>query len=255
MAGIHARLLTLLLVGILGLFVLPGYAQDAAEELFKKGLDLQVSGDLEAALPMYEKALEADPENYKALLATGLAAYGRGDYKKAADRLGTLVVYYPNDITARTCLAYSRLQLGELTAAKEAFWKILADDPSSVAAMIGLGWSEFLAGDRFSALEDLKKALAKQPGNKALRDTVGRLQDANKEALEAAKQEENFRMKSVFNRAIAQAAAAPGEVSQPQQGWSAAEKDAMLGLMGGEGYEKKKVLPVPRPTPQGPSFF
>jgi tetratricopeptide (TPR) repeat protein len=247
--------MTLLLVATLALFTLQGNAQERADELFKKGLDLQVSGDLEAALPMYEKALEADPENYRALLATGLAAYGRGDYRKAADRLGTLVVYYPTDITARTCLAYSRLQLGEFASAKEAFWKILADDPSSVAAMIGLGWSEFLTGDRFSALEDLKKALAKQPGNRALRDTVGRLQDTNKEALEAAKQEENLRVKSVFNKAIAQAAAALGQPSQSQQGWSAAEKEAMMGLMGGEGYEKKKVLPVrPVPSPVPPFF-
>ncbi|MBM4328664.1 MAG: tetratricopeptide repeat protein [Deltaproteobacteria bacterium] len=251
MAESHGKLLILLLIGTLGLSPLQGYGQEGAEALFKKGLDLQVSGDLEAALPMYEKALEADPENYKALLATGLAAYGKGDYRKAADRLGLLVIYYPADITARTCLAYSRLQLGEVTSARDAFWKILADDPTSVAAMIGLGWSEFLAGDRFSAVEDLKKALAKQPNNKALRDTIGRLQDANKEALEAARQEENFRMKSVFNRAIAQAAAAPAQTPQSSpQGWSAAEKEAMLGLMGGEGADKKKVQPVqPRPIP------
>ncbi|MBM4328663.1 MAG: tetratricopeptide repeat protein [Deltaproteobacteria bacterium] len=233
MARSVLTILTVLLITSSALTWMPALAQEDAEALFSKALDLQNLGKLAEALPMYEKALEADPENYKALLATGLAAYGKGDYKKAAESLGKLLLYYPGDMIARTCLAYTKLHLGEINTATDSFWKILADDPSNAAAMIGLGWSEYLAGDRFSAVADLKKALALQPRNKALSDAIARLQDANKEFLEAEREQHRMALVSAFNSAVWEASIAEEQAAQsaPRAPLTLAQKALVLGLM------------------------
>jgi tetratricopeptide (TPR) repeat protein len=214
MPRIVLSILTVMFIVSLALPLMPASAQEDGETLFEKALNLQKSGKLAEALPMYEKALETDPQNYKALLATSLAAYGKHDYKKAAERLQKLLLYYPGDIIARTCLAYTKLQVGEISTATDSFWKILADDPSNAAAMIGLAWSEYVAGDRFSAVADLKKALALQPKNKALSDAIGRLEEANKEYLEAEREQHRMALVSAFNSAIREATIAEEQASQ-----------------------------------------
>jgi tetratricopeptide (TPR) repeat protein len=251
MARIVFTILTVLLIVSSAAEWMPAFAQEDAEAFFKNALDLQKSGKLEEALPMYEKALEADPQDYKALLATGLAAYGKRDYKKAAERLQELLLYYPGDMIARTCLAYTKLQMGEINTATDSFWKILADEPGNAAAMIGLGWSEYLAGDRFSAVADLKKALALQPKNKALSDAIGRLEEANKEYLEAEREQHRMALVSAFNSAIWEASFAEEQAAQsaPRAPLTPAQKALVFALMEPEAPASRWTIPGLIPAP------
>lgn len=220
--------------------------------LYKKGFDLQHAGKLEQALTIYDRCLEQDPANYRALYASATAYYAMGEYTKARAQFEKLLTLYPDNGRIPLYIAFCQLHLGEVAQAKAALERIVVDRPTDVAALIGLGWAEFLSGNRFTAISYFKKALAQQPNNQVLAGTVSRLESTNKEYLKARKEAEQWRLSSELNNAIAQASivrararAARSAMSVPVER-SPVEKMALLDLMDVAEEPKKRVRPFPR---------
>jgi tetratricopeptide (TPR) repeat protein len=224
--------------------------EDVAE-LYKKGFELQHAGKLEQALAIYDRCLEQDPTNYKALFASATVYYAMGDYAKALARFEKLLSFYPDQGRIPLYVAYCRLHLGKVAEAKAALDRIVVNRPKDVAAIIGLGWAEYLSGNRFTAISYFKKALALQPGNKVLAGTVSRLESTDEEYLKERKAAEEQRLTSELDNAIAEvslvrarARASRAALSVPEDR-SAVEKMALLDLMQVTEEPKKKVRPFP----------
>ncbi|MFC1836803.1 tetratricopeptide repeat protein, partial [Thermodesulfobacteriota bacterium] len=177
-------------------------ASESADDLFNKGFEMQKALNEKQALEYYKRCLKKNPQHYKALLATGLAFYGEGDYGKARVRFREILDTHPGDLRARLYLAATKLQLGQAQDARDDFQKILADWPENVAARVGLGWSEYAMGDRFSAVDDLKKALARDKSNKSLARAISALEAGNKQYLKDEKKAKGYKLMSDLNNAI-----------------------------------------------------
>lgn len=230
---------------------------ESVAELYKKGFELQKAGQLEQALAKYDQCLEQDPTNYNALFAGATAYYAMGDYQKARARFEKILTLYPDEGRVPLYLAFCQLHLGAVSQAKATLERIVVNKPDDVEAIIGLGWAEYLSGNRFTAISYFKKALALQPENSVLAETVSRFENTNKEYLEAQKEEEQWRLTSDLNNAIAAASIVRARARRAQAEMSSladrspVEKMALLDLMSVPEGPSRRFQPFPRfPLPR-----
>jgi tetratricopeptide (TPR) repeat protein len=170
---------------ILLFFTLATFGQDRAEQLFRKGIQLQKSGKLEQALDNYEQCLKFDPKHYGALLAVGKISFSKGNYAEAEQRFTDIIDQYPKDVGALLYLAYTKMKTGRAEQARMDFSRILDFRPKSVAALIGMGKAERLLGKGFTANYYFKKALRMRPGITSVQELVARQEEANLRDLAA----------------------------------------------------------------------
>jgi Flp pilus assembly protein TadD len=112
-------------------------------ELARKALAL---GDAAAALPMAERALEANPEDRdaKSVMAEALLGSGRAD--EAEKVFMSLVTTNGSDVGARTGRAMALLAMGQPQAAKTELASVIAAKPP-IAVLSNAGLALALAGD------------------------------------------------------------------------------------------------------------
>jgi Flp pilus assembly protein TadD len=120
-------------------------------ELARKALAI---GDAAAALPLAERALEANPDDgdAKAVLAEALLGNGRAD--EAEKIFISLIASNSGDLSARTGRAMALLAMGQPQAAKADLLAVIAAKPS-VSVLSNAGLALALAGDPKAAVAAL----------------------------------------------------------------------------------------------------
>ena len=168
-------------------------------ELLANGHEARQSGNLEAALVSYTRAIDANPSSIwariglatalrelgripeaeacyrevlaeqpklpQALLGLGHCAQARGDQPTALAHFEAATRIAPDDIWARIGLAGSLRALGRVEEAAARYREILAEQPSHAQAHLGLGYCAQARGDQATALRHFEAAARVSPDN------------------------------------------------------------------------------------------
>jgi Flp pilus assembly protein TadD len=120
--------------------------EEPAEEYFKRGNELSLSGEFEEAVAEYEQALEIEPENVDLMSNLGVAYYNLGQLDKAIDQYSRAIEIAPNDADIRSNLAAAYVQeyqtsgaLDQLGRALQEYQKAVQLEPTLAQAFFGLG--------------------------------------------------------------------------------------------------------------------
>jgi len=103
----------------------PNEAKEKAAFLIKSGLDSERQNDIESALWHYKKAIQADPDNFKALKNAARSALKLKDYSFASESSRQAMKMKSSDIEVIHTYAESSFKLGELEEAAKAAERLL----------------------------------------------------------------------------------------------------------------------------------
>jgi tetratricopeptide (TPR) repeat protein len=164
----------------LGVFYLSSGQKEKAVSEFeslatKKSRDISVKAYLIETLldlnrvneagPLIDKALSANGDNPRILLASGRILASEGKYREAVERLEKTVKLAPDSASAYYFLGMVQQREGSLDSAKASFAQALKLSPrmsQAAAAMAGL---DGINGDQSEALRMADKALQTNPGS------------------------------------------------------------------------------------------
>jgi tetratricopeptide (TPR) repeat protein len=141
--------------------------EEPAEDHFKRGNELSLSGELEEAVAEYEQALEIEPENVDVMSNLGVAYYNLGQLDKAIDQYSKAIEIAPKDADIRSNLAAAYVQkyqtsgaLDQLDSALAEYEKAVELKPTLAQAFFGMGVVYALLGrddDAIQAFEEFQE--------------------------------------------------------------------------------------------------
>jgi len=187
--------------------------QGSAEDLYKRGSELQKAGKFKEALASYEKALKAGREHYGAMYGRGACLFNLGDYAAAETAARDLLRSYPDDTHGVVLLGRTLLKSGSTQEARRLFLRALDRNPQDVAALAGMGEAEYLIGNRFAGEHYLKKALALSPNDRTVQQLLGPVEAANREYLKEGGEERREVTRSAPSGQVAQ----PPDISEEEE--------------------------------------
>ncbi|MGD9146785.1 MAG: tetratricopeptide repeat protein [Anaerolineae bacterium] len=133
---------------------------EPAEDHFKRGNELSLSGEFEEAVAEYEQALEDEPENVDVLSNLGVAYYNLGQLDKAIEQYSKAIEIAPKDADIRSNLAAAYVQQyqtsgvsDQLESALEEYQTAVELDTSLAEAFFGLGVVYALLGRNDDAIQ------------------------------------------------------------------------------------------------------
>ena len=131
-----------------------------ARDLYNQGLDAENAGDFEAALTLYGKAIDLDPEYCDAMdnLALNLKRLGRVEESIAWYERSLEVL--PTNDAAQLGLANAYYYLNRYDEARVEFQKMIDLYPQNPEGYYGIGSVEYSTGNFQKAIELLKQAEA-----------------------------------------------------------------------------------------------
>ncbi|GGA53737.1 hypothetical protein GCM10011507_01100 [Edaphobacter acidisoli] len=144
-------------------------ATTSVEELYMNGLFLEKSGEMDAALKLYEQALSRDPNFVPALVHEALYYYRAADFKTARQMIARARQQDEENPLAAYASGLIYRASRQISLAEDAFWTsihygtALAPGNFSAAAFVELGEIETLQGNNARALEFFKKAIDYNP--------------------------------------------------------------------------------------------
>lgn len=147
--------------------------EDARGYAFKARLLLEI-GETGTVLPLLEKAVEMDPDDYIAWSDLGRAAYLERRYERAAEAFARVVESNPAP-DAYFDLALAQQSLEQFDEAVENYQRYLAHHPESFEAHYYLGLIYRLRSDDKKALEHWLEAERHQPDDPDLARELGSL--------------------------------------------------------------------------------
>jgi len=146
----------------------PGRAFDPkAVREFEKGNRKQRSGDFDAAVSHYQKALRIEPDFYPALNNLGAAFERKRDHAQAESVLSKSLEANPQDGEAHINLGHVLYEEGRFQAAVERLEEGLRRSPRSSVGHFLLGCSYLKLGDLPKAESNLKEAYSLDPAGMA----------------------------------------------------------------------------------------
>lgn len=137
------------------------------------GLALEMQGQMEAAERAYRQALEIDPEFPEALNNLGLLLRKQDRLDEAAELLRQAVQVRSDFADAQRNLALTLEEAGELEQAADAYRKANRMDPEDPIVRANLGMILLEQGRREQAAIELREALPKARGNAAALQAIG----------------------------------------------------------------------------------
>lgn len=140
-------------------------------------------GDMQAS---YERILEDDPDNVRALEGLGAALAWQERYGVAQQSYQRALAIAPDNVEARVGLGYAYAWNGEYANAHNEFNRVLASNPNHVAARKGIAYSYLWAGQYGFALESLDIATSIAPNDAEIWEARGKahlLNGRNREAI------------------------------------------------------------------------
>lgn len=149
--------------------------QKTAERLIAEGVAALERGDAITARNLFQRALQAEPNNELAHTYLGVMADRGGDLAEAEQQFAAAAIAAPTSSTARNNHGAILLKLGRSEQAAKQFEISLKLDPKQPSAMVNLAQIRFASGtpEGLRAARDLfEKALALAPDGEIARALV-----------------------------------------------------------------------------------
>src|SRR6201993_2134832 len=144
-----------------------------AEELLETGLAALNSGNMRAAIPLFQRVVELEPQHKQAWNDLGLAYLRAGDFDKAADAFRKQIGVNAFDEHAHNYLGIALQQQEKFDEAEAAYKKQIKLNPLDPVAHSALG-SLFLQRHKYvDAVPELDKASVLSPENAGLQVGLG----------------------------------------------------------------------------------
>jgi Flp pilus assembly protein TadD len=144
-----------------------------AEELLETGLAALNSGNMRAAIPLFQRVVELEPQHKQAWNDLGLAYLRAGDFDKAADAFRKQIGVNAFDEHAYNYLGIALQQQEKFDEAEAAYKKQIELNPLDPIAHSALG-SLFLQRHKYAdAVPELDKASVLSPENAGLQVGLG----------------------------------------------------------------------------------
>jgi predicted O-linked N-acetylglucosamine transferase (SPINDLY family) len=137
----------------------------SADQLVRQAVALHAQGRLNEALPLYQRALAADPNHVEALTLAGGALTQAGQIETALQLLQRAVQLKPNSPQAFAHLGAAWRRAGRPANATAAFERALSLDAKLADAHLGYANLLLETGKAEQALSHFDAALAQQPRN------------------------------------------------------------------------------------------
>ncbi len=137
----------------------------SADQLVRQATALHRQGRLNEALPLYQRALAADPNHVEALTLAGAALTQAGQIETALQLLQRAIQLAPNSAQAFANLGAAWRRAGRPADAVAAFERALALDAELADAHLGFANLLLETGKAERALSHFDAALAQQPRN------------------------------------------------------------------------------------------
>ena len=154
-----------------GMPALPDTAN--ADELLETGLAALNSGNIRAAIPLFQRVVEIEPQHKQAWNDLGLAYLRAGDFDKAADAFRKQIGVNAFDEHAYNYLGIALQQQEKFDEAESAYKKQIELNPLDPIAHSALG-SLFLQRHKYAdAVPELDKASVLSPENAGLQVGLG----------------------------------------------------------------------------------
>lgn len=134
--------------------------------LLDQGLASQRTGDMAAALKVYEEILENNPAQPDALWLKGVALFQSGNTNDALTLLKSAINIRPGDAAIWNDLGMVFEAIGESERARLAFEKAAGLDPSLASAQVNIARMAMKNNDAQSALAAADRAIVTQPSMK-----------------------------------------------------------------------------------------
>lgn len=137
-----------------------------AEKFFASGRKLYEQYEYRAAVAEYDRAIAADPANYKVYTAKGIALCFEGDYKGGMALIRKTLDMRPDYVPAFYDMAMAYKLQDDLDNSLHWFEKTIQGDPQNTWSYYGIATIHADRGKTREALEYLKKAVDLDQGVK-----------------------------------------------------------------------------------------
>src|SRR6185437_48674 len=139
--------------------------QANVDELLRKAISEQQSGETRAAVTDYRKALALNPDMPEAMANLGVALAAVGDFDGAIAEDSRALAHAPNQTAVRMNLALAYYKKGDWPNARTEFGKVHAAQPDELGATVLLGYSDIKTGRATEALNLLRPLEPGQENN------------------------------------------------------------------------------------------
>lgn len=142
-----------------------GQPEENSTELFNEGMKMEQANNFPQALSYFDKILENDPNNVKALIEKGYVLNSLGNETGALDNFNKALQIDPNNTKALVNKGIILTSLGNGSAALEYINKTLEIDPNNVRALTDSSIILAQQHKYSDALKTINKALSIDPTN------------------------------------------------------------------------------------------
>jgi Flp pilus assembly protein TadD len=146
---------------------------DSYDATVRRADDARQSGNLDAAIPLYERALQANPEGVEAKLGLGQSFLSVGAGDEAAAQFRDVLARRSGDNAARRGLGAALIAMGQPVLAEQQIDAALRSDAGDYRALNLLGVSLDLQGRHAEAQANYRRGIELAPDYLSLRSNYG----------------------------------------------------------------------------------
>jgi len=151
----------------------PNPKGDNYEASVKQADEARRAGNLDAAIPLYGRALQANPQGAEAKLGLGQSYLSIGASEEAAAQFRDVLAKRDSNIAARRGLATALIGMGQPTLAEEQIALVLRADSSDYRALNVMGVALDMQGRHAEAQANYRKAIQLAPDYLPTRSNFG----------------------------------------------------------------------------------
>ncbi len=133
----------------------------------------RVAGNIDTAIPLYDRALRADPQSSEAKLGLGQALLTIGAAEEAAAQFRDVLARHGNNSAARRGLASALITMGQPTLAEQQIDEALRANANDYRALNLLGVLLDMQGRHAEAQANYRRGLDLMPDDPGLRSNYG----------------------------------------------------------------------------------
>jgi Flp pilus assembly protein TadD len=146
---------------------------DSYEAAVRQGDEARRAGNIDSAIPLYGRALEAKPNGLEAKLGLGQSYLALGAGEEAAAQFRDVLSKHGGEPTARRGLAAALISMGQPVLAEKQIDAALQADAQDYRALNLLGVSLDMQGRHAEAQANYRRGLEMAPDYVALRSNYG----------------------------------------------------------------------------------
>ncbi|GJM18761.1 MAG: hypothetical protein DHS20C14_09740 [Phycisphaeraceae bacterium] len=147
--------------------------EQRAEQSLERGEQLEASGDIDAALAEFERAIAINPELTPAYIKAGDIYRNRKEYEMAESRYGRAAELEPANFDAQYLHGLVLQLMGRVHESVRAYLRALAIRPDDFEANMNLGTAYLQLNDAGQALQFSQRAVRIQPDSGPARINLG----------------------------------------------------------------------------------